>query len=154
VVISIIGVLSSVVLASLNSARAKARNAKRMSEIHVVELALDQYALDNDGTYPTSDYDGCGGWDVGNASYPFLNGKMPGILNTAPRDMTKTGNCDGYFYYRYDAGYAGCPVSWGAFYILGTHLEPNNTNPLMVLPSPCLDYWSGFGYGKYKFENK
>jgi prepilin-type N-terminal cleavage/methylation domain-containing protein len=55
VVISIIGVLSSVVLASLNTARIKARDAKRMSEIHTVELALEQYALNNGGAYPDSD---------------------------------------------------------------------------------------------------
>ena len=42
VVVAIIGILSSVVLASLNTARAKARNSKRMMEIHTVELALEQ----------------------------------------------------------------------------------------------------------------
>jgi prepilin-type N-terminal cleavage/methylation domain-containing protein len=154
VVISIIGVLSSVVLASLNTARIKARDAKRMSEIHTVELALEQYALNNGGAYPDSDYDGCGGWDIGNRDYVFLNGKLTGILNAAPRDTTKSGNCDGYFYYRYPAGYNGCPASWGAFYILGTYLEQQGgTNPAMVLPSPCPNWWSGFGYGRYKFEN-
>ena len=157
VVVAIIGILSSVVLASLNTARAKARNSKRMMEIHTVELALEQYAFGNGGTYPDSDNDGCGGWDMGNKDYVFLNGRLPGILDPAPRDLTKSGNCDGYFYYRYPAGYGSgpdsCPASWGAFYILGTYLEPNATNPVMVLPAPCPNWWSGFGYGKYKFEN-
>lgn len=152
VVVAIIGILSSVVLASLNTARAKGRNAKRMLEIHTVELALDLY-FSNNGTYPISDNDGCGGWDIGNADYPFLNGKLPGILDNAPRDLTKSGNCDGYFYYLYPAGYASCPASWGNFYILVTYLEPNSPSPNMVLPIPCSDWWSGYGYGKYKFEN-
>lgn len=152
VVVAIIGILSSVVLASLNTARAKARNSKRMLEIHTVELALDLY-LSNNGTYPDGDNDGCGSWDMGNKDYVFLNGRMPGILDNAPRDLTKSGNCDGYFYYHYPSGYSGCPASWGAFYILGTYLEPNTTNPAMVLPAPCSNWWSGFGYGKYKFEN-
>jgi len=52
VVIAIIGVLSSVVLASLNSTRAKARDAQRLADMHAVVQALELYALQNDGTYP------------------------------------------------------------------------------------------------------
>jgi type II secretion system protein G len=51
VVISIIGLLASVVLASLNSARAKARDAKRISEFKQVQVALAFY-FDKYGTYP------------------------------------------------------------------------------------------------------
>ena len=40
VVIAIIGVLSSVVLASLNSARAKGRDAKRKAEMVSIQTAL------------------------------------------------------------------------------------------------------------------
>lgn len=40
IVIAIIGLLSSVVLASLNSARVKARDAKRTSELKTLQLAL------------------------------------------------------------------------------------------------------------------
>lgn len=50
VVIAIISLLSSVVLASLNSARAKARDAKRMSDLHNIQLALEMY-YDKYGTY-------------------------------------------------------------------------------------------------------
>ena len=51
VVIAIIGILSSVVLASLNSARGKARDARRMSDIGQLQLALEFY-YDTNGTYP------------------------------------------------------------------------------------------------------
>jgi prepilin-type N-terminal cleavage/methylation domain-containing protein len=54
VVIAIIGVLSSVVLASLNSARGKAQDARRMSDVHQIALALIQAADDNGGTFPSS----------------------------------------------------------------------------------------------------
>ncbi|GMU74459.1 MAG: hypothetical protein AMXMBFR44_6560 [Candidatus Campbellbacteria bacterium] len=51
VVIAIIGILSSVVLASLNSARQKGRDAKRISDVSQIKLALELY-FDSNGTYP------------------------------------------------------------------------------------------------------
>ncbi|MEK7535854.1 MAG: type II secretion system protein [Patescibacteria group bacterium] len=51
VVIAIIGILSSVVLASLNTAREKARDARRISDIKNLQLALELHADDNDGNY-------------------------------------------------------------------------------------------------------
>jgi len=53
VVIAIIGILSSVVLASLNSARTKARDANRTASIRQVQTALEFY-YDTNGRYPTS----------------------------------------------------------------------------------------------------
>ena len=54
VVIAIIGILSSVVLASLNSARKKSRDARRVADIKQVQLALEMY-FDANPTigYPT-----------------------------------------------------------------------------------------------------
>jgi len=48
VVIAIIGILASVVLASLNSARAKARDARRKSDLRQVATALELYKNTND----------------------------------------------------------------------------------------------------------
>lgn len=53
VVIAVIGILASVVLASLNSARSKARDAKRTADIRSVQTALEMYYADN-GAYPVS----------------------------------------------------------------------------------------------------
>jgi len=53
VVIAIIGILSSVVLASLNSARQKARDAKRISDIKQLQLALELY-FDSNNAYPAT----------------------------------------------------------------------------------------------------
>jgi len=58
VVIAIIGILSSVVLASLNSARSKARDASRIAEVKQLMLALEFY-FDANGRYPIS-AGGCG----------------------------------------------------------------------------------------------
>lgn len=51
VVIAIIGILSSVVLASLNSAREKSRDARRVSDINSLRVALELY-FDSNGEYP------------------------------------------------------------------------------------------------------
>ena len=53
VVIAIIGILSSVVLASLNSARGKSRDAKRVADIKQLQLALELY-FDTNRSYPAS----------------------------------------------------------------------------------------------------
>ncbi len=53
VVVAIIGILASVVLASLSSARAKARDAKRILDGKEVVKALDAYFASN-GKYPNS----------------------------------------------------------------------------------------------------
>lgn len=64
VVIAIISLLSSVVLASLNSTRKKARDARRLSDMKQIQTALALY-YDVNNNYPNSDFQGCGGWDSG-----------------------------------------------------------------------------------------
>jgi prepilin-type N-terminal cleavage/methylation domain-containing protein len=54
VVIAIIGVLATLLLLQLGAARAKARDAKRISDITQIRTALEQYFDDNAGTYPQS----------------------------------------------------------------------------------------------------
>lgn len=53
VVIAIIGLLASIVLVSLNSVRAKARDAQRTANIRQVQTALELY-YDTNGFYPSS----------------------------------------------------------------------------------------------------
>lgn len=55
VVISILSLLSSIVLASLNGARAKARDAHRVQTIKEIEKALHLYFSDK-GFYPKADF--------------------------------------------------------------------------------------------------
>ncbi len=54
VVVAIISLLSSIVLASLNSARTKSKDAARMEDVKSLKTALELYYNDNGG-YPTSD---------------------------------------------------------------------------------------------------
>lgn len=63
VVIAIIGILASVILASLNSARSKARDAQRQSDAHQIITAIEMYFAER-GVYPPS-----GGATAPNASW-------------------------------------------------------------------------------------
>ncbi len=86
VVIAIIGILSSIVIVSLSASRAKARDAKRISDIRTIQLALALYYTDN-GMYPKQIY-------ATGASAPD-SGLAPTYLPTVPRDPSNNG------YYKY-----------------------------------------------------
>jgi prepilin-type N-terminal cleavage/methylation domain-containing protein len=54
VVIAIIGVLATLVLLQLGTARARARDTKRIADINQIRTAAESYFEDNGGTYPTT----------------------------------------------------------------------------------------------------
>jgi len=62
VVIAVIGLLSSIILVSLNSARAKARDARRMSDAHQFKLIMQLY------------YDGAGDFPNPGGNYYYTSG--------------------------------------------------------------------------------
>ncbi len=66
VVISIISLLSSIVLTSVNSARAKARDARRIADFKQIQLALELF-YDQAGRYPSAN--GAATWDEQWASF-------------------------------------------------------------------------------------
>lgn len=64
VIVAMIGILATVVLASLGSARERARDARRKADLRTIATALEMYAIDNN-TYciTNSGYNGGGaGW--------------------------------------------------------------------------------------------
>ncbi|MDO8561737.1 MAG: type II secretion system protein [bacterium] len=78
VVIAIIGVLSSVVLASLNTARQKGRDTRRISDIKQLQLALELY-YDANSKYPTqTDFFGEGPESLKGAGYISVIPSDPG----------------------------------------------------------------------------
>jgi len=91
VVIAIIGVLASVVLASLNNARRKARDARRVTDLKQLQLALTRY-YDGIGAqqYPLADTD-CAADAYGLAA--LVTG---GYIPTVPHDPSNAATC--YFY--------------------------------------------------------
>lgn len=66
VVIAIIGILASVVLASLNSARVKARNAAHVSQLREYQKSFEMYFA-NHGVYPPQ---GAATWGCLGTGYP------------------------------------------------------------------------------------
>lgn len=105
VVIAIIGMLSSVVLASLNTARAKSRDARRIADLNQIRTALEMFYSDN-GYYPQSN---CG-WDCNgyryssNSSWASLATDLSPYLSSLPLDPLNSGcspwgnNCHSYAY--------------------------------------------------------
>ncbi|MSU45518.1 MAG: prepilin-type N-terminal cleavage/methylation domain-containing protein [Candidatus Zambryskibacteria bacterium] len=89
VVISIISILSSVVLANLSSARAKARDAKRQSDLTQLRVALEFY-YDSNGSYPV----GC--WNYFEAQgVNYIPGLSPTYISQLPRDSLSGQSCPG-----------------------------------------------------------
>jgi len=67
VVISIIGLLSTLAVVALGSAREKARDSKRLADLKQMQTALEFFYADNN-SYPTGS-----GITVGEGSYDCLN---------------------------------------------------------------------------------
>lgn len=96
VVIAIIGLLSSVVMASLNTAREKARDTRRLADVRQLQLALDLYASSNGGYYP----------HVSSYVYYLEASLVPNYMPALPEDPSRTGG----YRYRYYAGGANSTV--------------------------------------------
>lgn len=117
VVIAIIGVLSSVVLGSLNVARQKSRDARRIQDMRQIQTAVELYR-DKFGVYPDSDMAGCGNWDTpGNGDF-VKEITTKGFYNGSAKDPTTNDNCGNYRYYRYVPGSYGCDLKRGYYYVL------------------------------------
>lgn len=129
VVIAIIGVMSSIVYSSISGARIKARDAKRLSDMRTMQMALEFY-YDKYGQYPPIGNNDCSGWDTiydGTFITPLVN---EGLLGSHLTD-TIVGQCGNYRYVKYAAGSNGCPVARGPYYVLGVvNMEgtPTDTN--------------------------
>ncbi len=129
VVIAIIGMLSSVVLSSLNSARIKSRDATRMAQLGQIRVALELYFLDY-GYYPPSN---CG-WDCNGyrysydaASWAIFRTALAPYMSQVPVDPVNTAcppwgdNC-----YSYTYGNVGRDTNVAQYDLTGQLEDPNN----------------------------
>ena len=114
VVIAIIGLLSSVVLASLNSAREKSRDARRLSDVKQLQTALE---LIFDDTSPP---------EYPDALTTLVTG---GYIPSSPTDPS-TGSA--YLYDNLTSADGACSIASGvcSSYVLGANLENSSHNAL------------------------
>jgi len=140
VVIAIIGLLASVVLLALNTARGKARDAKRVADMRQMNTAMEMYFNDNNA-YPTMASGALcatsGGCTVGNVIATSLT---PKYIATIPMEQTPAdGTCTypaaaangtNYYYYIYGSTNANytitfCLGSQSGTYAPGPHTLTN-----------------------------
>lgn len=115
VVIAIIGVLASIVLASLSSARSKSRDARRIADIKQIQLALELYYDAGPQSYPIA-LTAC---DPSTSKFYGLEALIGTYIPVIPRDPQTATVC-----YKY----ATNSVTAGAVsaYHLGATLEGAN----------------------------
>ena len=113
VVIAIIGVLASIVLASLNTARLKSRDARRVADMKQIQLALELY-FDTNKNYPTAALGATGG------ATALALVSAGGFMSTIPLDpLGNTGALCRGTSYCYSTNSATAPTS----YHLGANIE-------------------------------
>lgn len=118
VVIAIIGILSSVVLASLNSARVKGRDARRISDVKQLQLALELY-YDTQQSYPVG---------TGAASTTLTALTTGNYISSIPADPTNAGS---YVYSYASANLDGtaCSAATCPSYIVRAGIEGSGAIP-------------------------
>ncbi len=103
VVIAIIGLLASVVLASLSTARKKGRDARRLADMKEIQTALELYYSDHN-SYPAATSQA--------SAVTALTGLVPTYISAMSDDPL-----GGSYHYVY------LSTSGGTFYCLGSIIE-------------------------------
>ncbi len=163
VVVAIIGLLSSIVMVSLNAARAKARDARRMEDIQEIHNAIELYIADkghapdfgDDANCLKSNYS-CFATDRNASSYSWdslsgysLQAELSPYIKSLAKDPCGSA-CDGkqsspssggIFSYRYNApgevmAHQGGATSTSDYGIYALNLELKSSN-------------FGFGFGSF-----
>lgn len=143
-VISIIGLLASVVLVSLNSAKGKARDSRRLQDIHQLQNAFSLYASDHNGNFPPlsgffciglNDESKCWNGYIYNSGGSGINGStalmsaLAPYMPTIPDDPNPTRSVGDRYIYSTGNEAWHCtnpnPPMTGPFIVW----EPENTNP-------------------------
>lgn len=137
VVIAIIGLLASIVLVSVNSARVKARDTKRIADLKQIQLALEMHYETNNS------YGGTNGLgDVETTECTPLPSSLSN-LSSVPTDP-KDGSA-------YQYGWGGATDE---NYILVATLENSDNNPLTATSSPTIGGCQATAPGQYWVASK
>ncbi len=152
VVVAIISMLASIVLASLSSARAKARDAKRREDMRQLQTALELYYNDN-GRYPPScrgdnaTYAGVSssfGSCTTNGANAYIVGLVPNYIATLPIDPSGAGAVYGYVYANEGTGQSYSILDYAS---VDQTVAP--TDPMFRCPSGASDANSPHTFAVY-----
>jgi len=134
VVIAIIGLLSSIVLVSLNSARMKARDARKIADFKNIQTALYMF-YDQFGHMPNNYNPCCGACEP----QTYYNQSMQELVSAGFLSVIPKGpEGGGYCYYNYGAG-----NSIGAIMVTGLEAAPNTTTGI---PPSCRPWSPGVNW--------
>ncbi len=126
VIIAIMSILSTIIYASFNTARAKSRDQKRVSDISIIQLALEQY-FNRYGQYPTS-----------------LNALKPVYIASIPSTSTKPVSGNNYDYNYFPIANISNPTTcisyelWTTFETSNPYLISRNTSGLPSNMQACV----------------
>jgi type IV pilus assembly protein PilA len=119
VVIAIIGLLASVVLVALNSARSKSRDAKRIADMRQIATGFQVYFSENN-TYPTTSVPGPNLNGNGPALTPTIFIKFPVAPTPAEPNCATTGQGSNEYYFLANAApNGGAVATYGVTFCLG-----------------------------------
>jgi prepilin-type N-terminal cleavage/methylation domain-containing protein len=139
--VSVVGILVGIVLVVMNpnQLRAKARDARRINDLKLIQSGLEQF-LSNNGAYPT-----CSGgnvWGIAQACLTRVGNDLTTYIGSFPKDplfqLDGTGNspCVAGQANRYNY------VSNGSTYVLTSILE---SSPQNIKSCNSLSNWSSLG---------
>lgn len=135
VVIAIIGLLATIITASLGSSRAKSRDARRVTDIKIIQQALQAYYLDNN-FFPVNIY---AAYNSSDGITP-VDGLVPTYLTVPvdPGSGTASGQCSSapttagcYTYKAYNVSGSCVGNNKPVLYHLGVSLEQKGDNSLL-----------------------
>jgi len=133
VVIAIIGMLASIMIASLDSARKKGRDARRVADMRQIQLALALYANANDGLYPRGLYCGAGCLNANSAYIATIPKDPNGVACAADSNDTTSATATGCYRYvllSLSGGPAPCTSYhlWTFLEVSGSPILPSKAN--------------------------
>ena len=122
VVIAIIGLLASIILASLNTAQQKGRDARRIADTKEIQLAIELY-YDANNNYPIQG----SSLSATPSASNIPTALVPTYISQMPTDPSQPSSGSSPYYYQYESlasdGVTACSSGTCPEYVIVAHLE-------------------------------
>jgi type II secretion system protein G len=137
VVIAIIGLLASIIVASLNTAQQKGRDARRIADLKEVQLAIELY-YDANSNYPIQG----SALSATPSAANIPTGLAPTYISQLPTDPSQPASGASQYYYQYESlasdGVTACGSGTCPDYVIVAHLEAGANSSTWVGSSGAL----------------